>query len=131
MVVFFALTAAPSAFAQSRDFDLQSASVADIQDAVDAGALTYEALVQMYLRRIEAYDKNGPKLNAVIEIHPRAVEIARELDEERRQSGRRSMLHGIPIAVKDTVDVRDIASAGGNVLFAGTFPEHDRPSCES
>lgn len=125
MVVFFALTAAPSAFAQSRDFDLQSASVADIQDAVDAGALTYEALVQMYLRRIEAYDKNGPKLNAVIEIHPRAVEIARELDEERRQSGRRSMLHGIPIAVKDTVDVRDIASAGGNVLFAGTFPEHD------
>lgn len=114
-----------SADAQTREFDLTRAGVADIQEAVDAGALTYEALVRMYLRRIEAYDRNGPKLNAVLEIHPRAVEIARELDEERRRSGRRSPLHGIPVAVKDTVDVRDIPSAGGNVLLAGTFPEHD------
>ena len=125
MVLCFVLMAARSTSAQPREFDLRSASVADIQAAVDAGALTYEALVQMYLRRIEAYDKNGPKLNAVLEIHPRALEIARELDEERRESGRRSPLHGIPIAVKDTVDVRDIPSAGGNTLFAGTFPEHD------
>ena len=125
LLVVLVLVAARSVSAQPRDFDLRSASVADIQAAVDAGALTYEALVQMYLRRIEAYSKNGPKLNAVIEIHPRAVEIARELDEERRQSGRRSPLHGIPIAVKDTVDVHDIPSAGGNTLFAGTFPAHD------
>ena len=69
--------------------------------AVDAGALTYEKLVQMYLDRIEAYDKNGPELNAVLEIHPRALDIARELDEERRTSGRRSPLHGIPIAVSN------------------------------
>ena len=116
--------AAPG-FAQTRTFDLLTASIVDIQAAVDAGKLTYEQLVQMYLDRIEAYDKNGPKLNSVLEIHPRALEVARELDEERRTSGRRSPLHGIPIAIKDTVDVKDIPSAGGNILLAGTFPAHD------
>jgi amidase len=49
-----------------RTFDLLTASVEDIQAAVDAGALTYERLVEMHLRRIEAYDKNGPRLNAVL-----------------------------------------------------------------
>jgi Asp-tRNA(Asn)/Glu-tRNA(Gln) amidotransferase A subunit family amidase len=117
--------AASAVSAQDRRFDLLTAGVAEIQAAVDAGALTYEKLVELYLRRIEAFDKNGPKLNAVIEIHPKAKEIARELDFERRTKGRRSPLHGIPIAVKDTVDVKDIASAGGNLALRGTFPEHD------
>src|SRR5262245_13741449 len=67
-----------------RTFDLLTATIADIQDAVDAGALTYERLVHLYLDRIDAYDKNGPRLNAVIAINPRAAEIARSLDEERR-----------------------------------------------
>lgn len=80
-----------------RTFDLLTASVADIQAAVDAGGLTYEQLVAMYLKRIEAYDKNGPKLNAVIAVNPRALEIARELDKERVAKGRRSLLHGIPM----------------------------------
>ena len=110
---------------QPRSFDLLTASVEDIQAAVDASALTYERLVEMYLRRIEAYDKNGPKLNAVLTMNPRGLEIARELDRERIGKGRRSPLHGIPIAVKDTVDVKDVASAGGNLALAGTFPEHD------
>jgi Asp-tRNA(Asn)/Glu-tRNA(Gln) amidotransferase A subunit family amidase len=115
-----------SAAAQTpRTFDLLTASVADIQAAVDAGKLTYEQLVRLCLNRIEAYDKKGPKLNAVIEIHPKALEIARALDEERRTRGRRSPLHGIPIAVKDTVDVKDIASAGGNIALKGTFPRYD------
>ncbi len=113
------LTGAP------RTFDLLTASVDDIQAAVDAGALTYERLVEMYLKRIAAYDKEGPKLNAVLTMNPRALEIARELDRERVEKGRRSPLHGIPIAVKDTVDVKDVASAGGNLALAGTFPEHD------
>jgi Asp-tRNA(Asn)/Glu-tRNA(Gln) amidotransferase A subunit family amidase len=110
---------------QARTFDLLTARVADIQAAVDAGKLTYEQLVQLYLKRIEAYDKNGPKLNAVIAINPKAAEIARALDEERRTKGRRSPLHGIPIAVKDTVDVHDITSAGGNIGLKGTYPQYD------
>jgi amidase len=114
----------PAAQAPQR-LDLTAATIADIQSAVDGGTLTYEALVRMYLSRIEAYDKNGPRLNAVLQVHPRAVEMARELDAERKQRGRRSPLHGIPIAIKDSVDVKDIPSAGGNLALAGTFPAHD------
>lgn len=120
------LVAAPVTLpAQPRTFDLLTASIADIQAAVETGKLTYEQLVQQYLKRIAAYDKQGPKLNAVLQIHPKAVEIARALEEERRTKGRRSPLHGIPIAVKDTVDVKDIPSAGGNLALAGTFPAND------
>ena len=111
--------------AQSRTFDLLTASVTDIQAAVASGALTYEQLVRLYLNRIEAYDKHGPHLNAVIEINPRAIEIARALDEERRSKGLRSPLHGIPIAIKDNIDVADIPSAGGSLVFAGTYPAQD------
>ena len=125
LAAFLSVPVTTTLSAQTRTFDLLTASVADIQDAVAAGALTYERLVQLYLNRIESYDQQGPKLNAVLEIHPRALEIARELDEERRTSGLRSPLHGIPIAVKDVVDVKDIPSAGGNLALAGTFPEHD------
>ncbi len=108
-----------------REFNLLTASVADIQDAVAAGALTYERLVQLYLNRIDTYDQQGPTLNTIIEINPRALEIARALDEERRTTGLRTPLHGIPIVVKDAVDVKDIPSAGGNVALAGTYPAHD------
>lgn len=110
---------------QSRTVNLMTASVADIQTAVDAGQLTYERLVERYLKRIDAYDRNGPTLNAVVAVNPKATEIARELDRERAQKGRRSPLHGIPIAVKDTVDVKDIPSAGGNLALKGTFPKYD------
>lgn len=111
--------------AQSRTFDLRTAGIAEIQEAVAAGRLTYERLVQLYLQRIEAYDQRGPKLNAVIQINPRALEIARALDREREGRGLRSPLHGIPVAVKDVVDVADIPSAGGNIALAGTYPAHD------
>ena len=70
--------------AQRPQFDLLNASVADVQAAVKSGALTYEKLVQLYLNRIAAYDKQGPRLNAVIQINSRAIETARALDEERR-----------------------------------------------
>lgn len=126
IILVAAICAVMAASAQQpRTFDLLTASVADIQAAVDAGKLTYEQLVQLYLKRIEAYDKNGPKLNAVIAINPKALDIARELDQERRAKGRRSPLHGIPIAVKDTVDVKDITSAGGSIALKGTFPQYD------
>ena len=111
--------------AQGRSFELTTASIADIQEAVDAGKLTYESLVGLYLKRIDAYDKKGPRLNAVITINPRAVEIARELDAERKAKGRRSPLHGIPIAVKDNIDTADMPTTGGNEVFAGSRPAID------
>src|SRR3954454_23184348 len=119
------LIAGTRAQAQRRSFDLLTAGVADVQAAVAAGALTYERLVTLYLARIDAYDKKGPRLNAVIEINRHAAETARALDAERKRTGLRSPLHGIPIAVKDNFDVSDMPSAGGNLALAGSYPPRD------
>src|SRR5258708_19879734 len=89
----------------SATFDLQTATVADINAAIDAGALSSEKLVRLYLNRIDAYDKKGPKINSVITLNPKALEEARALDAERKAKGRRSPLHGIPIVVTDLIDV--------------------------
>ena len=70
-------------------FDLTSASIADINAAFDAGALTSERLTQLFLARIDAYDKQGPKLNAVLRLNPRALDDARALDVERKTKGPR------------------------------------------
>lgn len=120
-VTAFALTAR----AQGRAFDLLNAGIDDIQAAVDAGALTYERLVRMYLDRIDAFDRRGPQLHAIIAINPRAIETARALDAERRKRGRRSRLHGIPIAVKDNIDAVGMPATGGNATFAGSYPARD------
>jgi len=111
--------------AQGRSFELTTVSIADIHAAVDAGRLTYEGLTGLYLKRIDAYDKKGPRLNAVITLNPRALEIARELDAERKAKGRRGPLHGIPVAVKDNIDTADMATTGGNEVFAGSRPAID------
>ena len=110
---------------QGRTFDLLTASITDIQEAVDAGALSYERLVRLYLNRVEAYDKKGPQLRAVLAINPRAIETARSLDQERRSRGKRSPLHGIPVAVKDNIDALDMPTTGGNVALAGTYAAYD------
>src|SRR5687768_13784591 len=114
----------PSA-SQNAASNLLTAGVAEIQAAVDSGALTYESLVKQYLARIEAFDRNGPRLRAVLSVNPRAATIARELDEERRQTGRRGPLHGIPIAVKDNIDTVDMPTTGGSVIFEQSFPLRD------
>ena len=119
------LIAVPRPHAQTRTFDLLTSTVADIQAAVASGALTYERLVQLYLNRIDAYDKKGPRLNAVLAINSRALETARALDAERKAKGLRSPLHGIPVAVKDNVDVSDMPSAAGALALAGPPPRRD------
>jgi len=111
--------------AQTRSFELMTASIADIQAAVDAGKLTYEGLVGLYLKRIDAYDKKGPRLNAIITINPRALELAREMDAERKAKGRPGPLHGIPMVAKDNIDTADMPTTGGNEVFAGNRPAID------
>jgi|SRR5579872_345545 len=106
-------------------FDLEKATVADISAAIDAGALSSEKLVQLYLDRIEAYDKHGPKINSVITLNPKALEEARLLDAERKTKGRRSPLHGIPIVVKDLVDVAGLPTTAAFKPFGAPIPERD------
>jgi Asp-tRNA(Asn)/Glu-tRNA(Gln) amidotransferase A subunit family amidase len=125
LVLALVLVSLASPRAQGRSFELMTASIADIQAAVDAGKLTYEGLVGLYLKRIDAYDKKGPRLNAVITVNPRAIEIARELDAERKTKGRRGPLHGIPMVAKDNIDTADMPTTGGNEVFAGNRPALD------
>lgn len=109
-------------------FDLQTASVADIQAAIDAGALTYEKLVSLYLARIAAYDDKGPGLNAVITLNPKALDEARKRDMEFKAKGRRSPLFGIPVLVKDNYDTSDLPTSGGSWVLADSVPYEDAPT---
>jgi amidase len=118
----FAAGAAPAA-----QFELSSAGIPEIQAAVDAGALTYEKLVSLYLARIDAYDQKGPALNTVITLNPKALDEARALDAERKTKGRRGPLHGIPVLVKDNYDTFDLPTTGGTFLLDGSIPYADAP----
>ena len=109
----------------AKTIDLDSATIADINAAFKSGTLTAEKLVQLCLARIEAYDREGPALHAVMTINPKAVEIARALDAERKAKGPRSPLHGIPVVLKDNYNTFDMPTTGGSVLLEGSIPPDD------
>jgi amidase len=111
--------------ANGASFDLSTATIADINAAMDANALNSEKLVRLYLNRIDAYDKKGPKLNAVITLNKDAMAEARALDAERKSKGRRSALHGIPIVVKDLIDVAGMPTTAGFKPFGAPMPLRD------
>src|SRR5690606_1712831 len=86
---------------------LAEASIASLQEEMAAGRLTAVDLVEMFMERIDALDRNGPTLRSVLEVNPDALEIARALDQERASRGARGPLHGIPILLKDSIDTAD------------------------
>src|SRR5687767_8885890 len=112
------LTLAP--LSARKTLDLDAATIADINAAFKAGTLTSEKLVQMSLTRIEAYDRKGPTLRAMILVNPKALDTARALDAERKTNGPRSPLHGIPVILKDNFDTADMPTTGGSLLLEGS-----------
>ncbi|KAH9848128.1 amidase signature enzyme [Lenzites betulinus] len=98
--------------------DLYEASIAELQDGLQKGLFTSVDLVKAYLARIEEVNLQGPTLRAVIETNPSALAQAAELDRERKTSGPRSALHGIPILLKD--NIATLHSEGMNTT-AGSF----------
>src|SRR5215831_18796645 len=102
--------------------DLDSATIADINAAFNAGTLTAEKLTQLCLARIEAYDRHGPSVRAFITVNRKAIEIARQLDAERKAKGRRSPLHGVPVVLKDNMDTIDMPTTAGSILLEGSVP---------
>ena len=113
------------AIASGQTLGLTEATIADINAAFDAGTLSSEMLVERYLARIDAYDKAGPQLNAVLWVNGDAIATARALDRERRDRGPRSPLHGIPVVLKDNIDTGDMPTTAGSVLLAGSIPPDD------
>ena len=106
-------------------FELETASIAEIQAAVEAGGLTYEKLTELYLARIAAYDHQGPALNTIITPNSNALAEARALDAERKTKGLRSPIHGIPIVLKDNYNTFDLPTTAGCYLLKGSIPPAD------
>ena len=123
VVVLLVATLTPARAAKTVDFD--ALTIADINNAFDSGALTAEQLVQICLARIQAYDRQGPSLRAVLTLNPKALDTARALDAERKTKGPRSPLHGIPIVLKDNYNTSDLPTTGGSVLLEGSIPPDD------
>ena len=123
VAVLLVATLTPARAAKTVDFD--TLTIADINNAFDSGALTSEKLVQICLARIQAYDRQGPSLRAVLTLNPRALDTARALDAERKAKGPRSPLHGIPIVLKDNYNTSDLPTTGGSVLLEGSIPPDD------
>lgn len=107
------------------DFQLQEATISSVHRAMERGELTCHQLVEMYIARIEEYDKKGPNLNSIIRINPKAMDIANELDERFRNEGFTGKLHGIPVLLKDNVNTYDMPTTAGSKSLEDYIPKKD------
>ncbi|MDQ7947828.1 MAG: amidase [Pedobacter sp.] len=108
------------------DFGLNEVTISMLQTAMENGKITSKTITRMYLKRIEKIDKNGPRLNAVIEINPDALTIAAQLDIERRNGKVRGPMHGIPVLIKDNINTGDkMQTTAGALALAGNIAAAD------
>ena len=107
-------------------FVLDEETISSLGKKLDSGMYSSEQLVELYLKRIENIDKNGPKLNAIIEINPDAFSIAKQMDNERKARKNRGPLHGIPIVIKDNIDTGDkMQTTAGSLAMAENIASSD------
>jgi len=106
-------------------FRLQETTIADIHKAFADGSISARGLVELYLNRIEALDRNGPQINSIITVNPQALEDADRLDKEFGSKGITGPLHGVPVILKDQMDARGMPTTLGSVVFRDYFPDRD------
>jgi amidase len=113
------------------DFELDEITLAELADGLESGRFTSRSVTRLYLERIDAVDKDGaspdrPGLRAVVEVNPEALDIADELDRERKERGPRSRLHGVPVLLKDNIATRDrMNTTAGSLALEGSTPPRD------
>jgi amidase len=108
------------------DFPLLEMTIDELQSRMAAGELSSVAITRLYLKRIEALDKKGPMLNAVIELNPDALSIAASMDAERKTGKTRGPLHGIPVLIKDNIDSGDkMMTTAGSLALLGHHATKD------
>jgi Asp-tRNA(Asn)/Glu-tRNA(Gln) amidotransferase A subunit family amidase len=100
-------------------------TIEDFHKALESKAMTVEDLVTYYLRRIEAFDQSGPKINAVICVNPQAITEAKNLDERFDQDGLTGALHGVPVILKDNVETVGLETTAGSQSLKGYIPDGD------
>src|SRR5215468_1343050 len=111
--------------APAAPFRVEETTIAQIHAAMKAGRLTCRALVDAYLTRIDAYDKKGPALNAIVQINPDAQKQADDLDRGFAQGGLTGPLHCIPSIVKDNFETIGLQSAAGSLSLGGFISNKD------
>ncbi len=120
-----AFSGAEHLLATAADFNIEEITVDALQQKMQSGELTSRKITEMYLKRISEIDKNGPKVNSVIEINPDALAIADAMDAERKAGKIRGALHGIPILIKDNISTHDkmMTTAGATALIGNFAPQ--------
>lgn len=123
LVVFIFLFGFINVFAYDKAvIDVTNMNIIEIQDSVSKGLITYEQIVQIYLDRIEAYED---KYNAIITLNENALEEAKKMDLEYKENGRRSLLHGLPILIKDNIDVVGFPTTAGTKALDDNMPKNN------
>lgn len=112
----------PAQFARLDPFE---ASLSDLAEAMRTGRTSAQALVASFLARIAAFDQAGPCINAISGLNAAAMENARLLDDELRAHGPRGPLHGIPMVVKDNIDVAGMPTTAGCMALRQAYPRTD------
>lgn len=106
---------------QAAPIEIEEITISEISRQMNFGLLTSESLCQRYLQRIEDFDRHGSQLRAVLETNPDALDIARALDAEHKAKGPRSLLHGVPVLIKDNIDTGDkMQTTAGSLALVGT-----------
>ena len=107
-------------------FELDEETISSLSEKLASGKYNSEQLVQLYLQRIEIIDKNGAKLNSIIELNPDALSIAKAMDAEMKAGKSRGPLHGIPVLIKDNIDTADkMQTTAGSLALAGNYASKD------
>src|SRR5687768_10030321 len=106
--------------------ELDGATIAALGADLRARTRSIRELAEMYVARIEALDRDGPRLLSVIELNPEAMAIADALDQELQTRGPRGPLHGIPVLLKDNIDTADqMLTTAGSLALMGSRPRRD------
>jgi amidase len=114
-----------TASADAQQFQLMEASISEIHRSLQSGKLTCHSLVQQYLDRIKAYDRQGPALNAMLYVNPKVLEQADAMDQQLKRGNKLKPQQCIPVVLKDNFDTADMPTTGGSLALKGMQPSKD------
>jgi len=108
------------------NFQFEEMTITQMQKGYADGKFTVTEVVEAYLERVEAIDKNGPSLNSILLINPDVMDIAKMLDEELKEGKSRGAMHGIPVFLKDNINTGDkMATTAGSRALKGSIAPKD------